>query len=895
MRLTHFAPLLFTLSLLAPGIIAAQGNAPPETKLEVVELPDPAKVGHDATATKIDDYQKLPEGFWVHGGYDDVLLSNSYANFVFGAVTEDSKTTETLRAGRVLDIYPNPAAEENFWITYPVINVNAGGSVQNTDMDYSSDAKAGSATVTVFAKDKLFKDVTIDTTYEMQKGWPGTLITTTVRNNGKESVTIPSFADFLGWGGMGTFIPGTGWTAAETKNTKAEFIFGRLYDSIIMMAPKDGYMEIEHRPSQSATYSLAIYKRDIVLKPNESSNYQRWLLTNQGDPAVLFSFVNEQRAPETFGYLAGRVQERVKLPDGRIQDSQTVANSEVRISAILRPDLPNTYIGKPYMYTMTDKNGHFQLSVPAGEYTCTSANYARVYEPSNIAIRVLPKAAAGVDQAVSSPSGLIYQVVDADTSQSMPAKLSFIPLRGTGAPDLGPPGALQSYNMTYTPSGKGYIELPVGNYRVVASCGPEYHTTEERIVVQELQTVTKQFVLKRAFKTDGWISADIGVLTNYSPQSRITPRDRVISSVGEGLDWIVTADPWVATDLQPIVEGLNFADRIRASAGIHVVSTEKHKIGDYLLFPVDLCAGGAATDFSSLKDLPNPAEAITKLRALCPSSVLVANRPIFPNVGLFGLQGYDIAKGKMPPGKLLADVDAWQLWEGKNQGLVAQNYQAYTEMLSRGAKMTAVANSFSGGTYNEEPGYPRIYIPSSESDPRKFKIEELAKNIKEGRVLITNGPFISLTVDGQPMGSQVTDTDGQIDVELKVFTPNWASVASITVNLNGAFVRKFILPSGAVDARAGQVYPTKGSENESRFKLTVSKDAALTVVVEGDDGLNQDPVNPFFLPAAISQIPQGQRTLAFSAPIFIDADGDGQVNLTPEPETPDDKKFIPPF
>jgi len=376
---------------------------------------------------------------------------------------------------------------------------------------------------------------------------------------------------------------------------------------------------------------------------------------------------------------------------------------------------------------------------------------------------------------------------------------------------------------------------------------------------------------------------------------------RAISAAAEGLDWVVTADPGSLTDLQPEIERLGLASWVRSSIGYRAVPTQERQHGDFLLFPVDLCTNGKGTNFDAVKDSTTPAQIIERLRALCPDSVLMAVRPIYPGVGMLAEQGYNLQKAELPPKDqdLAMDIDAFQIWDGKMQGLVGQGFLAYQDLISRGHQIAPIAASLSLGTYNEEPGYPRIYIPSKETSPEKLDPQELARNIKEGRVMITNGPYIDLTVNNQPMGTTVTDTDGKVSVKLRVLAPNWANVSSITVNMNGQFVRKFILPAGSVDARAGQVFPDARESKFAEFEVAVTGDAILNVIVDGDPALPQDPVNPFVHTILYSDIPQGQRSLAFSAPVLIDFNGDGVVepkfdeNVSPG-EQPGGE-FVPPF
>ncbi len=864
------------------------GNtAPPEVQLNVVSVEPPEKTAKDARAFRMNDTAQIPEDFWAHGAYGDIILQNDFVNFVFGAVPENEKEYNRVRQGNIIDIYTSTAAPENFQVFQPsILSVPDGRSAVATDIDFSIDEKAGSATVTVLSEDQVTSETSIDTTYELRKGWPGVLVTTTVTNNSKDEKTIPALADHVGWGIMGAFVSGNGWLSRQGTIGDNEFCFGRLFDSIVFIQPVSGLFEMRHYEN----FSLLVYEKDVKLKSGESKSYKRWLLAGQKDPSKLYGFVLQQRGPDKFGYIAGQIQERTPLADGKYIDSGVVPGGEVRIAVVRRADLPTQYLNKPYIYTFADQNGNYQLTVPEGEYLLTPFKSSRVYTPSHLATRAgKPNTVSAVDLLLSKPSTIVYEIVDAETGKNLPGKITFLPLRGTSEPDLGPPGALESSNTIISPTGKGVAEAPLGQFRLVASHGNEYHSQELRVKIEPLKSETVRFELKRAFKPEGWISADIGVLTSNSAHSRTSPKDRVIAAVAEDVKWIVTADPGTPTDLDPVIQELGFGDRIRASKGYHLTSNQEKHPGDFLLFPVDACSAGAGVDFAKAQEASTPAEAITALRALCPASVLVAHRPIFPLVGLLTLQGYDLASHSFPDTEMALDVDGFQVWEGKRQAVIAQSMEAYLYLASKGAEFVPVGYSMSQGTFNKETGYPRMYIQSSQADPKKLDVEELTRNIKQGKVLITNGPFLDMKVNGErPGAAVVTAKDNSVDIELDVYSPNWANVSAITLFLNGQLSRRIMLPPGSVDAEAGRVYPhpTSAKPEDEILKVSVYEDSILTVTVEGDPSLPQDPVNPLLGATRDETTARGQFSYAIAAPVFIDADGDGQVNAKVEAPKP---------
>lgn len=859
-------------------VAQGQGTPPPEIDLNIVSEPSKEETASPSEVLLLDSQYEIADEFWCHATFGDVILRNDFANFTFGAIPTNAEEYNQARQGSMLDIFSSPAAPEGFQLFQPTTVETADArSVLALTIDMESDPNDGSARVVVLGEDTKHASVTVDSTYELKKGWQGVLATTTITNDANVDCTLPIVGDYVAWGAMIPFTSGSGWVGEPGSIVpECEFVFGRFGDGLMMIKPEStgDFFDFHF----NGDYSLLIYDRNVVIKPGQSYEYKRWLVTGLDDPGDLYSFTVTEKPLKEYGYIGGRVVEKTVLDDGTVTESGVVPNAEVRLMVVKRDDLPNSYLAKPYLYTKSDKYGNFQVTLPAGEYALSAWSSSREYARSSRGIFVKGggQITPGIIE-VSKPAMLVFEIVDAETQEPIPAKISLEPLRGSMIPDLGAPGQLASGNSAWTFTGKGMVEVPQGAYRVVASHGNEYHMSEKRVRMISQRNQMVRFELDRAFTTEGWISADLGVQTEASPQSRVVPEIRAASAAAEGLDWIVSADLFTATDLQPAINKLGLNKYLRASKGVRIGSTNSAKRGEYLLFPTDFCSAGTDVDFTRLEETSTVGEAIGMLRDLCPDAVLVGSRPIFPSTGFLTLQGYDLNKGVMPEGDLQLDIDGFQIWEGKRQGIIDQSLQAYYQTAALGKTITPLGYSLSKGTYNQEPGYPRVYIQSSQDDPRKLDIDELVQNIKEGKVQITNGPFIDLKVNGSGMGSLVTDTDGTIEVDLKVYTPNWASVSDITIYLNGSFIRKFILPAGSVDPKSGLVFPQ--AHNEKLITLKMKRDAILTVVVEGDRSLPQDPVNPLNIPTKQQNVQRGQYSKAISGPIYIDFDGDGLVNV----------------
>jgi hypothetical protein len=151
-------------------------------------------------------------------------------------------------------------------------------------------------------------------------------------------------------------------------------------------------------------------------------------------------------------------------------------------------------------------------------------------------------------------------------------------------------------------------------------------------------------------------------------------------------------------------------------------------------------------------------------------------------------------------------------------------------------------------------GYPRNYFHIASQNPIEVTKAELIDAIKQGKVSVGAGAMIDLP-DGPEIGSTITGTQHQI--RLRIRTPDYNQVSRLIVLFQGKVL---------IDRQL-----------QTDVESIVDLDEVLTLDVEGDGALvflTQGPNMPY-----ISNKP----TFAFTNPIWIDANGDGQItNVAPQ-------------
>ncbi len=156
------------------------------------------------------------------------------------------------------------------------------------------------------------------------------------------------------------------------------------------------------------------------------------------------------------------------------------------------------------------------------------------------------------------------------------------------------------------PSGTATFDLPLGQYAVLVSRGPEYsvHPPAYPMIpghAIDLRTgdATVNAVLARVLDTTGWMSADFHVHAVNSPDSIVENARRALTFAGDGLDIIVSTDHDVVTDFGPIISQTGLSPFLAAVIGEEASPMEW---GHYNFFPLTLDANnrtnGGALDWA---------------------------------------------------------------------------------------------------------------------------------------------------------------------------------------------------------------------------------------------------------------------------------------------------------
>ncbi len=471
------------------------------------------------------------------------------------------------------------------------------------------------------------------------------------------------------------------------------------------------------------------------------------------------------------------------------------------------------------------------------------------------------------------PHGVLAFEIHDRVGNRIPGRLTFT-RAGESNPDLfpgveaRPTNLAVRKNVVYCLSGADRITVPAGTYEVWATRGIEWSAAKSTIEIVAGETTTWPAELVQEVGTRGFISGDFHLHTlTHSGHGDSNMQERIISLIGEGVEFAVATDHNHNTDYGPTIDELQGWEHITGVVG-NEVSTP---IGHFNVFPLDperAPVGASATDANELFQL---LRAETSPFGVTP--VIQLNHPRWEGIDYFTQTGLDPITGESTNPAYSSDFDTIELLN-ENEGWgfhdaditeletgssVHSVLQDWYNLLNRGQKPFIVGNSDSHTVHHNFAGYPRNYVLSEARSTEPIDPVEIADSLRRGQVFTTNGPFVQFSV-GDTTTSGVTGTDtGRVMVQVRVRTPSWIFVDRVKIVVDGD-VRHEVLLEPLVD-ETGRV-----SWREVKQVLILGHDSWVHVIVEGDQPL--DPI-----------VTGGRRPilpLAITNPVWVDTDMDSQ-------------------
>lgn len=745
----------------------------------------------------------------------DWLIESDQLQFVIGAGRTGLE--RELRLGKLLDLAVDSIEKDEIREFRTVLTIaNKSVPTRVTELTLAPEGPAPAVRVRQQSHDGR---VVLETDYRVTPGSSTLSITTRVINVTNQLIRGVQVGDRALWPGEPTFAPRAGfvkftgdaevpWLGREGQKQSYVLAFGGVQFHASFLFDRVGPLG---QVTLSPAHDLAAY---------ESFDVQRELIAGSGGLDELAELA-WRRSGREVGWIIGKLD---PVPSW--------ATIEARY-----PD------EKPALVVKRRDDGSYRLALPPGGY------------------RLKLKSSGGEDQQelivrsgqvtmsnllAPRPGTLRFSIVD-DDGVPTPARIQVRGIAPTPDPDFGPvEAAVGAGNMVYTASGSGFVELPAGRYRVIVGRGSEYSMHEQELEIAEGEGASLRVELSRVVDTKGYIACDFHVHAEHSHDSQTTLEDRITSLIGEGIEFVAATDHDHVTDYAPVIGRLAYGSLLRAAPGVEVTTSNWGHFNAYP-YPLDQPPPEHAGR--------GPGEIFATVRARAPGAVIQVNHPRMPGVGYFNRIELDSITGAAQSEGFSFDFDALEVSNGydlENPKVLEQNLREYFELLNAGRRFTMVGNSDSHRLITNWVGHPRTYVRVADDRPEVVTAEEIARQVLEGRVVVSNGIFLYVLANGVA-GPGDTISESRITLQVSVRAPEWVSVKRIEVFANGAVVAKREL-SG-----------TTGRPTRVDWQVDFDNrgDTWFVVVARGDE-----PMTAAFPKRRV--LPFG-----FTNPIFVDADEDG--------------------
>lgn len=456
-----------------------------------------------------------------------------------------------------------------------------------------------------------------------------------------------------------------------------------------------------------------------------------------------------------------------------------------------------------------------------------------------------------------APAGQLHLAITDTNNQPIPAALTIYQNGQRLGREYMPPNGLSK-------------NLAPGRYEIDISRGYEYGIHTETIDITAGTVASRTITLPHLVNTDGYLSFDGHLHQIPSPDSRVPMHDRALTIGAAGLDIAITTDHEFISDLAPFMTATGIANHVGTVIGEEVTA---HLPNHLLMFPFILDASHdfrgdpvvwQGLDFGQIfangRRRGAQVVALAHPRADCNYLCLIGwdsatgthalKDPTLlflkshQNLWDWGFNAMEVMNGNEVPFRDPNNPDA------------TGNFDDWVNFLNMGHIVRPMANTDTHGY--DMPGSPRTYVASPKTGPQTTG-DDLAARFLDGDLLLSTGAFAHVTIQGEPIGSLVTSSDGNLAITIDARSLPDIDINTLRIYDNCDLLREIPVPA------------TSGI---SKFNDTIFVNVAATedhnIIVAGF-GSKQ-------LPRSLNQFnPRGVPRFMTGAS-FIDRDGNGSYD-----------------
>jgi hypothetical protein len=469
-------------------------------------------------------------------------------------------------------------------------------------------------------------------------------------------------------------------------------------------------------------------------------------------------------------------------------------------------------------------------------------------------IRIVPQPIA----EVLREAALAFRVVDKDTGNGLPSRITIVNAQGALAPLANlsnAPSLAVRPGVVYTGNGRADIGMPAGEYTVYASRGFEWSVATQRVQIVSGGSARLDFRLSRAVPTPGWVSCDPHTHTlTHSGHGDATLEERMLTLAGEGIELPVATEHNLNVDYASAARRTGVAEWFTPVTGNEVTTPAGH----FNIFPVN---PAARPPDHRITDWPH---LMATLRATPQVRVVVLNHPrnFHNNFQPFAANHFNAVTGESLRGPEFS-FDAMEVLNSSaQQSDFMLVYRDWFALLNHGYRITAVGSSDGHDVSRYIVGQGRTYIACPDGHPGRIGVATACSNLLAGRALVSMGLLTDMTVnDRYHVGDLATNLGAQVRVTVRALSPPWTVATNVWLFANGHQVREQALDH----------------EHDGTVTWTIARpkhDVHLVAIATGP-GITA-PYWAIPRPYQPSSPRWNGRVIGSTNPIWLDGDGDGR-------------------
>lgn len=462
--------------------------------------------------------------------------------------------------------------------------------------------------------------------------------------------------------------------------------------------------------------------------------------------------------------------------------------------------------------------------------------------------------------ALDTPASVRVHIIDADTEQPLPSRLTILDERGEMAavsPNQ-PVGLAVRPGVVYTGTGEASFTLPKGRYTLYATRGLEYGLGQRSFVAGN-GPAELRLKLPREVDTHDYISCDTHIHTlTFSGHGDARIEERMATIAGEGIELAVATDHNHHTDYAPVARATGTDAHFTPVVGNEVTT----KVGHFNAFPIrsgSRVVNDKLTDWKAL---------LTEIRATPGVRVVTLNHPGDDHGGFIpdDPRRFHPASGESLDGAPWSFDGIEVVTSAALQSDWTRTYRDWFALLNRGQRIVGLGSSDTHDVNRFILGQARTYVASKAARPDHIDLDEACDSILAGKVLVSMGLLTEAWVDGKyGVGDLAPAASGPLKLRVRVQGPRWVTADRLEVYANGEKV---------VDQ---PITPKKGVVVKEDLTLSLPRprqDTWLVVIATGP-GV-REPYWPISRPYQPTRADWDPRVIGSTSPIRVDADGDGR-------------------